>query len=170
MSLKAVKQEENVVDFSTTRGDTAIRKLDAVDFSSRLNATFTTRLVACGIDGIIYQAIAALAGALLGVGSKSNGDTLMILVTMGLSLLYFVVPVYHSGQTLGKKIMKIKVVSTKEDESDLGIGQVIYRETFGKIVSFMCLGLGYLNMLWSKDKKTWHDKMAGTEVIALDTK
>ena len=56
--------------------------------------------------------------------AKKNG--LLTFVTIFIEILYFVVyQLYNSGQTLGKKLLKIKVVSL--DEEDLNVNQMIFR-------------------------------------------
>ena len=40
------------------------------------------------------------------------------------------------------------------------------RETVGKLVSALILLLGFLWILWDKDRQGWHDKIAGTLVVS----
>lgn len=42
---------------------------------------------------------------------------------------------------------------------------MLLRETLGKFVSSLFLGLGMFWAIWDKDRQTWHDKIAGTVVI-----
>lgn len=42
---------------------------------------------------------------------------------------------------------------------------MILRETIGKFLSGLVLGLGYFWAIWDKDSQAWHDKIAGTVVI-----
>lgn len=35
------------------------------------------------------------------------------------------------------------------------------------IASWLCLGLGFLWMLWDKDKRTWHDRYSESQVVRL---
>ncbi|MEC8486226.1 MAG: RDD family protein, partial [Actinomycetota bacterium] len=41
------------------------------------------------------------------------------------------------------------------------------RELFGNVISGQILYLGYLWMIWDKDRQTWHDKVAGTIVVKV---
>jgi uncharacterized RDD family membrane protein YckC len=42
---------------------------------------------------------------------------------------------------------------------------MVLRESFGKTLSGIFFGLGYLWALWDRDSQAWHDKIAGTLVI-----
>jgi uncharacterized RDD family membrane protein YckC len=77
--------------------------------------------------------------------------------------LYNIFFIWKYGATLGKKWLKIKVVSI--DSQPLSLGQVILRETIGKFLSGLILQLGYLWALWDKNRQTWHDKLAKTYVV-----
>lgn len=68
------------------------------------------------------------------------------------------------GQTLGKMAMKIKVININTGKSPDYL-HAFLREVPGKFISSILLELGYLWMLWDKNKQTWHDKMAGTVVV-----
>ena len=67
------------------------------------------------------------------------------------------------GQTWGHKATNIRVVDAKTG------GNVSAGKAFGRLllhaVSGWCCYLGFLWMLWDKDKQTWHDKMTGTHVV-----
>ena len=66
------------------------------------------------------------------------------------------------GQTLGKKAMKIKVVDINTGQPILGRG---WTRAGGRILSSIVCALGYLWILWDKDKQTWHDKFATSTVV-----
>ena len=65
--------------------------------------------------------------------------------------------------TLGKMAVGIKVISDKE--GNLTKGQVILRETIGKLLSSIILSLGYITAAFTKKKQALHDMIAGTAVI-----
>jgi uncharacterized RDD family membrane protein YckC len=78
-------------------------------------------------------------------------------------LAYYIYFTYKYGATLGKKVMKIKIV--REDGQPMTILTVILREVVGKFVSSVLLCLGYFWVMWDKKKQGWHDKIAKTIVI-----
>jgi len=69
---------------------------------------------------------------------------------------------YYNGATLGKMALRLKVVKT---EGELDWVTIILRETIGKFVSGIILGIGYLMVAWDPKKQALHDKIAGTYVI-----
>lgn len=89
----------------------------------------------------------------------------MGLVSLGfLGYLYFVIMTRIWSQTLGKMIMGIKVI--RLDGQPLDILTVLFREVVGRIISqAFGLHLGYLWMVYSKRKQTWHDRLGDTLVV-----
>lgn len=80
-----------------------------------------------------------------------------------ISAAYFIVMTYYYGATLGKKAMKIKVV--KENEEKLPIIDIIYRETIGRYLSQIILGIGYLLVAIDSRKRGLHDMLCDTIVV-----
>ncbi len=68
-----------------------------------------------------------------------------------------------AGQTIGKKVLGIRVVDFRSGEP-IGFGRGLIRYV-GKIISSIPLALGFLWMLWDREKQTWHDKIATTVVV-----
>jgi hypothetical protein len=67
-----------------------------------------------------------------------------------------------SGQTSGKSLLGIKVVSIDGSSLDWRKGILRY---VGYILSGIPLCLGFLWSIWDPDKQAWHDKIAGTCVV-----
>ena len=78
---------------------------------------------------------------------------------------YNCIPLHFWGQTLGKKLTKIKVINFKDGQY-LSIKQTMKREFIGKAISLVFL-LGYIMILIKKDHRGWHDQIASTNVITL---
>jgi len=95
--------------------------------------------------------------------------TLTDVIEYFLTVVYFIVMTYFTGATLGKKVLKLKVVSVRETEK-LSLFQVIYRETVGRYLSDAFLGLGYLTVAFNKEKKAIHDMLCDTRVIEVRRK
>lgn len=122
-------------------------------------AGFGLRLVAVIIDGVILAIVQLIV---LGISNESTAQA----VGLVLSLAYFT---YFegsaSGQTIGKKAVGIRVIDFGGGGS-IGYGRALIRWV-GRIVSSLIIFLGYLWMLWDKEKQTWHDKMANTVVVPV---
>ena len=119
-------------------------------------------------------------------------NTMATLSQVVVFILYYVVfQYYNKGQTIGKKIMKIKVVSTKDKELSLDqvairaliadsilinlllVGAVLfigrnyyYFTSLGlQILDYAVIIVALLMVLFRKDGKGLHDLAAGTKVV-----
>jgi len=120
------------------------------------------RLLAFIIDLSILAIVGSfLRNAFLIVGLPQS--ILQVFSFAPIGWLYYVFFTAEYGQTLGKKVVGIRVVSV--DGADLNWIQVILRETIGKILSTIALLLGFVWIFIDKDNRAWHDKIAGTSVI-----
>lgn len=130
--------------------------------SEVVRASFLSRFVAMTIDGFILAAFGALLSAVFVAikGGKFNASLIVNLF----GLFYFVILQYNDGQTLGKKLMKIKVVPS-DDRPELSLGQVFGREFIGRIVMVFTFLIGYLMVIFRKDRRGLHDLMFKTQVI-----
>lgn len=79
---------------------------------------------------------------------------------------YAVYLVSHTGQTIGKKIMGIRVIDVATGKHPRSM-QAYMRETIGKLISGILLGIGFFMMLQNKKKQTWHDQISNTAVIKV---
>jgi uncharacterized RDD family membrane protein YckC len=138
--------------------------VEKAGFLRRLVA-YIIDMVIVGIPNGIIQAI-FLGGAQS--GDTSGGATVMALIGSVLilvwSLGYLIFFWTRSGQTPGKKIMGVKVVST--DGELIGVGKAILR-IIGYAISGIVFYLGFLWIIFDGNKQGWHDKIAGTYVIRV---
>lgn len=117
------------------------------------------------------------------------------IISISLYLLYFVIfQNYNKGQTLGKKIMKVKIVSN--DDQDLTINNYLYRSCIlnGLLVNlinlilvlfmdrnyyfYVSFTLQFIQIvlilitifmvLFKKDGRGLHDKVANTKVVMAE--
>lgn len=119
---------------------------------------FWRRFVAALLDGIILSVVGGIIGAVL-----SGSDSAATLVGILLGIAYYTYLEGSTGQTLGKKALGIRVISL-DGGGSIGYGRAFIRY-IGRIVSGIVLLLGYLWMLWDREKQTWHDKFAGSVVV-----
>jgi uncharacterized RDD family membrane protein YckC len=118
-------------------------------------ASFRDRLAAFALD-VVVVFIAGRALDLL----YFPADRRFIL----LLVLYHVAFWATKGTTVGGIICQLRVI--KVDGGKLGPGDALIRGIAG-VLSAAVAGIGFLWMLKDPDRETWHDKIAGTQVIKV---
>jgi uncharacterized RDD family membrane protein YckC len=88
-------------------------------------------------------------------------NNLLLIVT--LKVLYHTVPVWQNGTTLGKYIMKIRVIDFKT-ESNPSLIQAFLRALL-RIGSEVFFYLGFLMAFMMPFKQTFHDKLSNCVVV-----
>ena len=122
-------------------------------------AGFWRRFAAALLDGILLGVVTGIFYAFLDENAANGLGTI-------LSLAYFTYfEGSDAGQTLGKRALGIRVIDFKAG-GPIGYGRAFIR-WIGRIVSALPLLLGYLWMLWDKEKQTWHDKFATAVVVPV---
>ncbi|MEA2371208.1 MAG: hypothetical protein QOH12_1602 [Solirubrobacteraceae bacterium] len=121
-------------------------------------AGFWQRFGASFLDGIILGVV----NIALTVALKGLGYALAVLVGVAYIVYFEGGP---TGQTLGKRALGIRVISF-DTGGPIGYGRAFVRYV-GKIISAVVLLLGYLWMLWDREKQCWHDKMASDVVVPV---
>jgi uncharacterized RDD family membrane protein YckC len=158
-------------------------------------ASFGARFGGRFLDGILYGIVAAVfyvPAFILGVaafkdctrehldnGSTSitcesgqlKGGLLLAAIAIGALGLIIVGLLYISalgktGQTWGRKIVGVKVVS-KDTGAPIGFGRAFGRTLLEQTISSWICFLGFLWMLWDNDKQTWHDKIVNSVVVKV---
>ena len=111
-----------------------------------------------------------------GLTMLGNGIQLEGKIILNLSFALFALVLgfaYHAlfigvcGQTPGKRLMRIRVIST--DQTPLSWAQAMLREVLGKTLSSTLL-LGYIMALFHPQHLTAHDKIADTCVVKFASK
>lgn len=77
---------------------------------------------------------------------------------------YYVLMLYFSGATIGKKLLRIKVIAG-EDREKISFFTALYREVIGKYISGAILCLGFLLIGVDEKKRGLHDMFCDTYVI-----
>lgn len=127
---------------------------------------FVERLFAYIIDGVI---IGVAAGVLTGIATATESLGLSILASLIVivgSIGYFVYFWGTTGQTIGKKVLGLKVVGPNGEQNGIGYGTAFLR-LIGYSVSGFLFYLGFLWIIWDPNKQGFHDKIAKTHVIKV---
>ena len=138
------------------------------------NGSFLRRLAATIIDSLLITVPLVLIAAVLSPyafhtyfdveSTYSHLDTIIALV----SLIYVVVfPLFKNGQTIGKYLMSIRIISEAEN-TELNPLQMILREFVAQLLYGITFGIllviSGLMVIFRKDKRSIHDLMASTSV------
>jgi len=122
-------------------------------------AGFWRRFAGLIIDGILLGIVDAVLRAIVGT---SGGSALGLVV----SIVYFTAMIGSArGQTLGQMALGIRVIDFNTG-GPIGYGRAFLRWLVS-IISGIVLLLGYLWMLWDKEKQCWHDKAANDVVVPV---
>jgi uncharacterized RDD family membrane protein YckC len=122
-------------------------------------AGFWRRFAGAFIDGIVVGVATGILKAALGT---TTGSSLGLVV----GAAYFTAFVgAERGQTLGQMTLGIRVLGL-DNGASIGYGRAFLRWVMS-IVSAIVLLLGYLWMLWDKEKQCWHDKAANAVVVPV---
>ena len=125
-------------------------------------AGFGRRLAAALVDGLVL----GIPFGVLAAAFPRSADELNAL-SFFVGVFYFVLlEGGRSGQTLGKQALGIRVADLHGGGA-IGYGRALVRYV-GRILSTLPLFLGYLWMLWDREKQTWHDKLAVAVVVPVD--
>ena len=85
------------------------------------------------------------------------------LLSLVVFLAYFVGFASSHGQTPGKTMMRIRIVSVTGEKATCAM---IVARTLGYLLSGACFGLGFLMALVTKRRRSLHDVLANTRVVA----
>ncbi len=141
-------------------------------------AGFWVRYVAAAVDGIILAVPIIIIEFVLGastittinssatmspnIAAQFTGTAINLLVTW----IYYVFMTNAFGATLGKMLVGIHVQANNGQK--LALGNILLRETIGKLISAMLLLIGYIMAAFTSQKQALHDKIAGSVVVYKD--
>lgn len=131
-------------------------------------AGFGTRLVALIVDSIILTVvIAILIGILYALGGEAGGFIGYLVGLLGAVVYFTYFEGGPSGQSPGKKMLGIRVIDFNTG-GPIGYPRALGRILFRWFISGNVCLLGYLWMLWDREKQTWHDKVCTCVVVPTD--
>ncbi len=121
-------------------------------------AGFWRRFAAALLDGILLGIVDLILLAVL----RAPGYVLGIILSVAYFTFFEGGP---RGQSPGKSALGIRVISI-DTGGPIGYGRAFIR-TIGKWVSAIVIYIGYLWMLWDREKQCWHDKFAADVVVPV---
>ena len=130
-------------------------------------AGFWLRLAAVIIDNLIMAGIAFVMGFSLGLFFPWVGffesSLFWNLTALAIGWIYFAYMESSPKQaTFGKQLMKIKVTDLKGKRVTFARASARF---FGKLLSGLILGIGYLMIAFTEKKQGLHDIIAGCLVV-----
>ncbi len=131
-------------------------------------ATLLRRLGAMFYDSLLLFALLMLASAAALAVTQGNLHMHSPVFRVWLFLVSFLFYAFfwvHGGQTLGMRAWKIRV-QRLDDGRPITWLQAFLRFLVA-IPSWLLLGLGFLWMLFDKQKLTWHDRFSESAVVRL---
>lgn len=140
---------------------------------NRFGAGLVDVLILAAIDGAVLFSTLRVLGLGLGVAEvKQLPPIPMILFLLLLDGGYLTIFTVAGGQTIGKMIAGIKVISRLPDD-DEGLDRYSSRVTMGSavlrasayLVSLLPAGLGFAAILFDRDGRALHDRLAETRVV-----
>jgi uncharacterized RDD family membrane protein YckC len=129
-----------------------------IDVSTARKAGFWVRVVASIIDAVL---MGILSTVLTNAFGQTVGGSLSFIVNVAYLFGFWLT----SGQTVGHKIMGLRVIRT--DGGVLTPTNAIMRY-LGELLSGAAFGIGFIWVAFDANKQGWHDKLAGTYVIHIE--
>ena len=129
----------------------------------KIYANFKVRLIAHIIDiAILYLSVIMLS-TILAPLPEVHTSIFKELAYIIISIIYYTIfTSSNKCATIGKLVMKIKVVNEKMDR--LSLAHSLAR-SFSYYFSYITLGLGFIMILFTKNNMALHDKISNTYVI-----
>lgn len=144
------------------------------DRRDRSYAGFWVRLWAYIIDSVIvFFGLLVVRLVTSGFMSLTEGTfldgnvlfsyTLKDIVLYIFQVMYFILFTYCTGTTPGKKLLNLRVIQAEGEE--LTFFDVLYRETIGRFLCGLSIGIGYIIVGIDREKRGIHDMLCDTRVI-----
>jgi uncharacterized RDD family membrane protein YckC len=151
--------------------------IDSKEGSPVVKASFLSRFFAWFLDGVIMGilafVLALIIGLIAGLGASTESSILgflsgvlilvMIIVLFLFQFVYFGYFWGKDGQTLGMKMLNMKVV--RRNGEDLSFWRAAFRGTIGYWISALIFYLGYIWAAFDSEQEAWHDKIFDTWVV-----
>ena len=134
-------------------------------------ASLGSRFLALLIDAVILGIIGFIVNSLIGgqqVTTSATGATVAVNST-GSIISFIIGAVYYAvlfqiwnGQSVGKKLLGIRVIKTDGSSATAVTGIIRY---IGYYIDTFVIFIGWIWAFFDSKKQGWHDKLAGTIVV-----
>lgn len=132
-------------------------------FASRLIAFVMDCVLTIAVFELVLAAASFAASVLTGTSIHWNrGDLWVVLGFFTWEFLYYAYSWTGGGRTPGMLILGVQVVG--QDGTHAGTRRGLLR-TIVFPLSFLLLGLGFIGVLFGRDRRALHDLIAGTAVV-----
>jgi uncharacterized RDD family membrane protein YckC len=121
-------------------------------------AAFSLRAAAFIVDILLFSIVWGVLTTALNYSTGGNDPFYVFLLLSAL-----VVGVFQT--TPGKKLFNLRIVA--EDAERISMLRAFLREAFGKLISSLLFGLGFLVAIIDKKKQALHDKLVKTRVVVV---
>lgn len=146
-----------------------------------MKASIWRRLSAATVDFFVVPTVALvimlISGALENAEAWSNGFPWVRVLLLGVTAYLLVngVLLWRYGQTLGKRLCKIKVVDHNSGQQAAFWKLIVLRAPFFPLLHSSLIGLWYLPAIdlllgLRKNRRCLHDWVCGTSVVSYSTR
>jgi uncharacterized RDD family membrane protein YckC len=136
--------------------------------TNREYASLARRLAALFYDALIVVALWMLTGAIVlaftGGEAVPAGTIWFRCLLLAVPIVFFTSFWIHGGQTLGMQAWRIKLVDEHGSPPDWRTAGIRFA---AGCLSLAACGIGFLWALFDEQRRTWHDKVAGTRLVLL---
>ena len=137
-------------------------------------AGFWVRLAAYCIDSLIVWIGLLFVKLIISILSMAGGGvfhteilfryTARDIILYVLQVLYFILLTHGTGTTPGKRLLNLRVVNA-DGSQKLELMDIVYRETIGRFLCGLSVGIGYIMAGVDREKKGLHDMLCDTRVV-----
>ena len=150
--------------FCAKCGATLVAEVEAPAEATAVAVEYVSSMIRLGAAAIdaVAAIIVSVLFSFLAFRFMAFGGMFLFLVLL---LLYHWLFTGLRGQTPGKMALGIKVVDAQGNRPTLRVAAL--REVLGKLISTVVLCLGFFWIDSDKQKRGWHDTIAGTYVVKV---
>jgi len=158
---------------ATCKNEKLLDVQSGTDRSQLQLATVGRRFAALWIDRMMFGVAAVVLLVIVTFSMRTGkSDAAVVAFLAGLGALYLTLIIYEGlmlsgrGQTVGKMVLKIKVV--RPDGSPISTGQAWGRAVLRGVMVHVLSLLNYIPAMVTKEKTCIHDLVANTRVVNVE--